>query len=233
MAVKRRPHRIGKADLDVFVAVFKCHGNTGQRAAGANCTDEAIHRAVGLFPDFRAGGVDMALTVGDVIELVGPDGTIWFGFCQFFGQTTRHMDIVVLIAIGDRRDFAQISTQQTQKVFLFLTLRFRDDNHRAITQRIADNGQTNAGIASGSFDDDAARFQKTAFFRVTNDGKSSAVFDRSARIGIFRLAQNGAARQLGNFFKFHKRGATNGFDGAIANVHDRLQAWLNLNSVAC
>lgn len=209
-----------------FITFLKAHGNTGQRTAGANSTDKAVNLTISLFPDFRGCGVNMALTVGDIVKLVGPDGAIGFGLCQFFGQTTRYVNIVVLIAIGDSRNFTQISAQKTQKIFFLLALGFRNNNDGTIAKRIANSGKADAGIACCSFDDNTARLQKAARLGVANDGKSSTVFDRSARVCVFRLAKNGAARQLGNLFKLHKRGAANGFDGAIANIHDRLQTWL-------
>ena len=114
MTVKGSPHRIGKTDLDVFVAFFKCQRHTGKRTTGANSTNKAIDFAIGLFPDFWCRGVDMTLTVGDIVELVGPDRAIGLRLCQFFGQTARHMNIVVLIAVRHGRDFAQIRPQKTQ-----------------------------------------------------------------------------------------------------------------------
>ena len=68
----RRPGRPGRWRRSGF-CVAQAMRDAGQRAAGADRADEAVDLAVGLRPDLRAGGVDVGLAVGDVVELVGPD----------------------------------------------------------------------------------------------------------------------------------------------------------------
>ncbi len=78
--VKYGVHRgavgVGDGDLDVLVALLQRHRDAAQRAAGADRADEAVDLAVGLLPDLRAGGAVVALAVGDVVELVGPDHAV-------------------------------------------------------------------------------------------------------------------------------------------------------------
>ena len=50
------------------------HGDAGQRAAGAAGAGEGVDLAVGLLPDLRPGGHAVALPVGQIVELIGPDG---------------------------------------------------------------------------------------------------------------------------------------------------------------
>jgi hypothetical protein len=66
--------RVGEADLDAGIALLESDRDTAERAARADGADEAVDLAAGLFPDFGAGAVDVRLPVGDIVELVGPDG---------------------------------------------------------------------------------------------------------------------------------------------------------------
>ena len=76
--VQHRSGRIGEPSLDTAVGLLrKVAGDTGQRTACAGRANECIEfAAVGLFPDFRAGGEDMRIAVGGVVELVGPYGVV-------------------------------------------------------------------------------------------------------------------------------------------------------------
>ena len=53
------------------------HGDAAQRSARAHRADEAIQLAAGLRPDFFRRRLDMSLPVGNIVELVGPDGAPW------------------------------------------------------------------------------------------------------------------------------------------------------------
>ena len=76
--------------------------------ARAHRADEGIDLPVGLLPDLRAGGFVMTLTVGHVIELVGPDRPILFLFGVFLGQPPGDVNIIFRILVGDGRHFAQV-----------------------------------------------------------------------------------------------------------------------------
>ena len=73
---------IGKADFDSRVLFLEETANAGNRASRTNGADEAINAAIRLLPDFRAGAAVMALHVGGVVKLVGPDHPPVMGRCQ-------------------------------------------------------------------------------------------------------------------------------------------------------
>src|SRR5271166_6774450 len=76
IAIERRAFRIGKADLDHRIARLQREADARERAAGADRASEAVDPALGLLPDFRAGGRDVPVAIGDIVELVGPDGAV-------------------------------------------------------------------------------------------------------------------------------------------------------------
>ena len=56
------------------VPLLEVAADAGDGAAGADAGDEGGDLALGLLPDFRAGGAVVDLGVGEVGELVGPPG---------------------------------------------------------------------------------------------------------------------------------------------------------------
>ena len=73
------------------------------------------------------------------------------------GEAAGIFHVIVRVGIGHGGHFDQLGAAEPQHVLLFLALGVGDDDHRAIAERIADQGQADAGIAGGAFDDDAAR----------------------------------------------------------------------------
>ena len=134
VAVERGAHRVGERNAHGAVERFQRHGDAGERAAGADGADKAVDLAVGLPPDFRAGRLDVALAVGDIVELVGPDRAVLFGLRQLLGEPAGELHVVVGVGIGHRRHFDEFGAAQPQRVLLFLALGFRDDDHGAKAQ---------------------------------------------------------------------------------------------------
>ena len=180
---------------------FERHGDAGERAAGADRADEAVDLAVGLLPDFRPGRLDMALAVGDVVELVGPDRAVLLGLRQLRGEPAGDFHVIVRVGVGDRRHLDQFRAAQPQRVLLLLALGFRDDDDGAEAHGVADQRKADAGIAGGAFDDDAARPQFALFDRILNDEQRGAVLDRLAGIHEFGLAEDRAAGRRRDAFK--------------------------------
>src|SRR4051812_6971635 len=78
VAEQGRARRVGEADGDAGLAFTQSGGNPGERATGADGANETVDLAAGLLPDFRAGGFEMGLAVGYIVELVRPDRAIGF-----------------------------------------------------------------------------------------------------------------------------------------------------------
>src|SRR5690606_35638433 len=64
VAEERRAERVGQCDLDRLVLFLQPDADAGQRAAGADGRDEAVHLAAGLGPDFLRRRADMTVPVG-------------------------------------------------------------------------------------------------------------------------------------------------------------------------
>src|SRR5690606_34549512 len=112
--------------------------------------------AAGLPPDFLRRRLDMAVTIGDVVELVGPDRAIGLRPCKLFGKPARDFYVVVRVLVGDGRDLDEFGTEDAQGILLFLALRIRDHDHRSIAEHLGDDGEADARISGSAFDDDAA-----------------------------------------------------------------------------
>ena len=141
-------------------------------------------------PDFSAGGGAVALAVGEVVELVGPDGA------QFLGQTAGDVDVVAGVLIGLGRDQAEVRADHPQEGDFFLGLRFRHDDHAFIAERVGDQREADAGIAGGALDDGAAGFERAVRLGGADDGKAGAVLHRAAGGAELGLAEDLAPRGL-------------------------------------
>jgi len=86
---------------------------------------------------------------------------------------------------------------EAQHVLLFLALSVGNDDHRAKAERIGDEREPNAGIASGAFDDRSARLQQSLCAGVFDDRQRGAVLHGAAGIEIFSLGVDFDARKLG------------------------------------
>ena len=104
-----------------------------------------------------AGRADMAVAVGDIVELVGPDRAVRLAPRQLLGQPAGHLHVVVRVLVGHRRHLDQLGAEQPQRVLLLLALGVGNDDHRAVAERLGDQRQADAGVAGGALDDDAAR----------------------------------------------------------------------------
>ncbi len=147
----------------------------------------------------------MRLAIVEVIPLVGEDDAVLLGLVELVGQPSADMLVVVGIAVRQGRHFEQLGAEQPQCVFLFLALRFRNDDQRAIAARAGDQRQPDAGIAGGGFDHQAAGPQFAALFRLEDHLAAGAVFHRTARIHELGLAEDGAGGQLRRAFELDQR----------------------------
>ena len=119
----------------------------------------------------------MAAPVGDIVELVGPDGAVGFGLGERLGEAPGIAHVIVGVGIGDRGNLDQLSAGKAQHVFLFLRLGVGDDDHGPIAERARHHRDADPGVAGRAFDDDAARSQRAARDRVIDDRHRRAVLD--------------------------------------------------------
>ena len=218
--VERGTARIGNADLDVRIVGFERVGHTAQRAAGADCADEAVQLAVGLLPDFLCRGLGVEVAVGGIVELVGPDGTVRFAGIHLLGQHTGIAGVMIGVGIGDGIDLDQLGAEQADRILLFLGLGAWHHDDNAIAQRAAHHGQADPGIAGRAFHDRAARFQRAILFRGAYDAQCGTVLDRSARIEKLCLAEDFTPGLLGRLFEADQGGVADEVDDRGRCRHD-------------
>ena len=98
----------------------------------------------------------MRLAIVEIVPLVGEDDAVLLAALEFFGEAAADVLVVVRIAVGQGRHFDQLGAAEPQHVLLFLALRLRNDDQRAIAARIGDQREPDAGIAGGRFHHQAA-----------------------------------------------------------------------------
>ena len=234
---QRCTHRVGQSDPDILVALAQRHRYAAQRSAGADGADKSVQFAAGLFPDLGSGRAVMGVAIGEIVELVGPDGAVRFLFGKFRRQPARHLYIVVRILVGHDRNLDQICAAQAQHVFFLLGLGIRNHDDRPVAAGIADQGEADARVAGGAFHDRAAGLQGAGPFGVFDNGERGPVLHRLAGIEKFGLAEDGAAGRLGRAFQLDERGVADGADKAVPDghrrgPHPRVEQWRNLGICA-
>lgn len=111
--VEDRPRRVGEPALDApLTLVLEEACGSSERTAGSSSGDESVELpAVGLRPDLWTGRVDVRLPVGDIVELVGPDGVF-----EGFGVPAGLVVVILRVIKGDswrgeRREGVEISAR--------------------------------------------------------------------------------------------------------------------------
>ena len=219
--VERCAFRVGKANLDIWIARAQRLGNARQRTTRTDRGDKPVDPAVGLVPDFGARGFDMRTFVRDIVELVGPHGAFRELAIELFSQPPRNLDVIVGVLVRLRRHFDELRAIKAQCVFLFLALRLGNDDHRLEAKRIGDEREPDAGIARSTLHDRATGFQRTRLDQIMDDEQRCAVFHRLAGIEKLGLAPDFASRQRRNPIEADKRRIADGGNEVVVLGHDR------------
>ena len=213
--------RIGDADHDVRLRLAQIGGRAGDGAAGADRADEAVHLALRLLPDFRAGRDVVRLAVVEIVPLVGEQHPVGLALAQLVRQPPADVLIIVGIAVRNRRHLHQLGAAQAQRVLLLLALGLGDDDQRAIAAGVGDHGEADAGVAGRAFDHQAAGLELAALLRLQDHLAPGAVLHRLARVHELGLAQDGAAGRFRGALELDQRGVSDRFDDVVANLHAR------------
>jgi len=113
--------------------------------------------------------LQVAVAVGDVVELIGPDRAVRLALRQLVGEPTGNLHVVIGVRIRNRRHFDEFGAAQTQRILLLLALGIGNHDHAAEAERIAHQRKADAGVAGGSLDDDAAGAKPAAPHRILDD----------------------------------------------------------------
>ena len=206
--------------MSFFLLAQECRG-AGDRAARADCADKAVNLAAALFPDLRPGRNVVSLAVVEIVPLVGEDNAVLFGFFELLGEPPPDMLIVVRVGVGRRRHLDKLGAAQAKHVLLFLALRLGNDDQCAISPRIGDERKADAGIARGCLDNEAARAQLAALFRLQDHLPAGAVLHRAAGVHELSLAEDRASRRLRCALQLDERRVADCFNNAVADLHAR------------
>ena len=121
-----------------------------------------------------------------------------------------------------------LSSQRLHENDLLLGKAFRDRQHNFVATVAADQGQSDASVAGGGFEDGGARLQEAVFFGALNHSQGSAVLNAAARVQILELGidasgvcRNNLAQvedgsltdQFGDLLRHPKRGHFSRFHG--------------------
>src|SRR5208282_3076411 len=204
---------------DLRLALLEEIRDACERAAGAGRADEAVQLALGLLPELGCCRLVMAAPVGDIVELIGPNGAVRLALGELVRHALGNVHVIAGILVWDGGYQVKLRTAEPQHVLLLLALRLGHDDHGAVATRVADECQADAGVARGTLDDDAPRAQGAARLRVLDDGQGRPVLDRAARVQELGLAEDGAAGQLGRVAQLDERGVADAPDEAVSDLH--------------
>ena len=161
--VQHRARRISEPTLHLSTRnILQVSCCTSERATGSCGTDEAIQTCLTrLCPNFRTRSENVCLAVGDIVELVRPDGVL-----ELLSVTRCLVVVVLWVSEWDSGNRVHLSSQHTKQVDLFIRLRVRHVNHTFVASRATHMSQTNARVSSRAFNDCATWLDQTLFLCI-------------------------------------------------------------------
>ena len=201
LAEHRRALRLNGNDLDIRVLGFQILAHAGNRTARADTCHEDIHLAVRVVPDLHAGGLLVNCRVCGVGEL-GRDEAVRDLSRELLrlGDGTLH----ALCALGED----ELSTVSLHEIAALHAHGLGHGNDKPIAAGCGNCRQTDAGIAGGRLNDNAALLEQTLRLCVLDHCLGDPVLDRTGGIEILQLAKHGRAELMGLFesLQFEQRG---------------------------
>ena len=170
-------------NLHVGVLALEILADAGHRAASADTGHKDVDLAVGILPNFGAGGALVSVRVGRVHKLAGHKAV-----GNFLGQLVR-LGNGTLHALGTVGQH-QLGAVGLHQLAALHAHRLGHNDDDAVAAGGGHGGQTNAGVAGGRLDDDRAGLQLAGGLGIVNHRLGNAVLDRAGGVEIFQLAQN-------------------------------------------
>ena len=163
----------------------------------------------------------MGLGVIQIVPLIGEQHAIRLALAQSIGQPPSDMLVIVRIAVGQRRDLDELGATEPQRVLLFLTLGFRNDDQGPVTARIGDYRKTDPGVTGSPFHHQAGALQVTPLLGFEDHLLAGTILHRLSGIHELGLAENGAAGRLRSLLQLDEWRVADRFDDVMVDVHLR------------
>ena len=179
--------------------LFDVSTDAADGAAGTHRTYENINFAIGIFPDFRAGGFDMDFGIGRILELLGHEVFFRIRGDHFlrFGNGAKH----AAGTVGQD----QISSERFEYFPALETHRFGHSQNNIIPACSAHIGECDTGVATGGLDDRHAGLQQALFLGVPDHGSPDPALDRVAGVAPLYFGQNQSAVVRNNVRELYER----------------------------
>ena len=176
--------------LEAGLALLDDLGDAREGPAGAHARDQEIHGSVGVPPDLLGGGAPVDGRVRRVRELLEDDAVRDLGV-EFLGlgDGAAH----ALRAFGQD----EFGTEDLEELASFKAHRLRHGQHQLQTPRGGHEGQRDAGVPAGRFDQHGILVDAARGERVVNHGHADAVLDAGERVEELQLEQDVRDRAVG------------------------------------
>src|SRR5262245_22081570 len=176
----RAGDRLHRNRLERRFALLDDFADAGDGAAGADAGDEDVDLAVGVAPELFRCGLAMDLGIGRVLELLRHE-RIRNGPEHLFRLGDRAVH-----ALLARREHDLGAERLQQPAALEAHCLGHGDN-KAVTLGGTGEGQTDAGVAAGRFDDGGVLVDLALAFGGLDHADADAVLDRPERGDILEL----------------------------------------------
>jgi hypothetical protein len=151
--------------------------------------------------------------------LVREQDAVGLVLAEFVGKSFAQVLVVVRVGERKRRCFDEFGATQAQKVLLFLTLGFWNDDQRTIAARAGHDRKPDPGIARGRLDNKSTRLEFAALLGFQDHPFAGPVLDRLPGIHEFGLSEDRASGQFGSALQLDQGGVADRFDDVIVDCH--------------
>jgi hypothetical protein len=210
---------------EVGVAGLHVLADPGEGSSGADAGDEDVGGAVGVVPDFWAGGIEVDLRVGGVVELLEDEAVGGFGVELFgLGDGALHA-----VGAGGENDFGTEGEEQDAAL----------DGHgvghgegEAVAFDGGGEGEADAGVAAGGLDEggDAGGDFAVALGGLDHS-KADAVFDAGDGVVALELEDDAGGAAGGEVVELDERRVADEVGDAGGDIHGRPFACVELDAL--
>src|SRR5690606_35128886 len=216
-----RALRVGTDDLHLPARhLFEVATGAGDGAAGADARDEMGHRALGIAPDLRAGGLVVAVRAVRVGVLIRFPGAL-----DLAGQPVG--DAVVAVRVlrrHRRRAHHHFGAVGPQHIALVLADLVRADEYTVVTALLSHQRQTDTGVPRGGFDNGPAGLQVARLLGRLDHLHRDTVLGATAGVQILDLGRHQPGPRGSHRVQSDQRGVADEVHDMIRDAHTPIVA---------